>query len=440
MTFSASVMLRSFQRIGICISLLVAITGGVVDTDATVAGEWRGWRGPHSNGTADGSGYPVRWSGTENLVWNTELPGIGASTPAVSGDSIFLTSTNNDENLVLCYGLDGQQKWAKALGKSVAGKPGKDGTGANPSVTTDGEFVFAYFKSGDLGCFTIAGELKWQTNLQERYGEDTLWWDLGTSPVLVKDAVVLACMHSGPSFLAAFSRADGKLLWKHDRELGAPEEAAQSYSTPIVISDAGKETIVVLGADHVTGHDAESGSELWRVGGLNPTGHKYFRSIASASWGDGIVVAPYARGNTLTAIRTGGEGDVTKSHVLWTNEGTSADVPTPAVSDGRVFICRDVDKTRGTIDCLNLMTGKTIWTGQLEENRLTFRSSPVVADGKLYVTRQDGTVFVLDAMGPEFQLLAKNSVSDDHTVATPVFIDGRILFRSNSHLYLVGSK
>jgi len=207
-----------------------------------------------------------------------------------------------------------------------------------------------------------------------------------------------------------------------------------------VISDAGKETIVVLGADHVTGHDAESGSELWRVGGLNPTGHKYFRSIASASWGDGIVVAPYARGNTLTAIRTGGEGDVTKSHVLWTNEGTSADVPTPAVSDGRVFICRDVDKTRGTIDCLNLMTGKTIWTGQLEENRLTFRSSPVVADGKLYVTRQDGTVFVLDAMGPEFRLLAKNSVSDDHTVATPVFIDGRILFRSNSHLYLVGSK
>lgn len=205
------------------------------------AENWPGWRGPHSSGTADGTGYPIAWSDKENLLWSADLPGTGASTPAVWGNSIFLTCTVDDQNTILCFGMDGRQRWSKTLGNAVAGKPGKDGTGANPSATTDGDLVFVYFKSGDLGCFTTSGEIQWQVNLQDRYGEDTLWWDLGTSPVLVKDAVVIACMHSGPSYLAAFGRKDGKLLWKHDRELGAPEEAAQSYSTPIVVDENGRE-------------------------------------------------------------------------------------------------------------------------------------------------------------------------------------------------------
>ncbi len=173
-------------------------------------------------------------------------------------------------------------------------------------------------------------------------------------------------------------------------------------------------------------------------GGLNPTQHKYFRSIAGPAVADGVVIAPYARGDSLTAIRLGGAGDVTDSHVLWANQETSADVPTPAIANGRVFICRDVSNKRGTIDCLDLGTGKTIWSGQLEQNRSTFRSSPIVADGKLYVTRQDGAVFVLDAVGSEFKVLAKNQLSDEHTVATPVFVDGKILIRSSQHLYLIG--
>jgi outer membrane protein assembly factor BamB len=242
----------------------------------------------------------------------------------------------------------------------VDGKPGKDGTGANPSVVTDGKHVFAYFKSGDFGGFTVDGQPLWHHNLQDMYGEDTLWWDLGTSPVLTENAVVIACMHSGPSYLAAFKKDTGELLWKHDRELGAPEEAAQSYATPVVVTEDGSETIVVLGADHVTAHDAATGAETWRLGGLNPTAHKYFRSIASAAVSEGIVVAPYARGDSLTAVRMGGKGDVTKTHVLWSNTGTSADVPTPAIADGRIYNCRDNGENRGVVDCLDLLTGKTI--------------------------------------------------------------------------------
>ena len=406
------------------------------------AADWPGWRGPHGTGVAEGSGYPVEWSADEGVAWKHAIRGIGASSPIVTGDSIFFTSTADDQNQVFCLGMNGQERWTKTLGTAFAGKPGKDGTGANPSAVTDGEFVFVYFKSGDFGCFTVDGELKWQTNVFARFADvtdETLWWDLGTSPVLIDGGVVVTMMHSGPSYLAAFDRSTGEVLWKHDRVTNAPREAAQSYTTPVVTTNPdGRQVIVVTGADYVTCHDASNGDELWRVGSLNPENNEYFRSISSSVSEDGIVVAPYARGGTLTAITLGGSGDVTKSHVLWTNQATSADVPTPAIHNGRVFVLRDVQQDRGTIDCLDLQTGREIWSGQLERHRLTFRSSPIVADGKLYVTRQDGTVFVLDADGDEFKVLAKNEIGDEHTVATPVFIDGRILLRTQDRLYLIG--
>jgi len=416
--------------------ILACLMSVVVSVHA--ADSWPNWRGPNGDGTADGAGYPVKWSASDNVRWTADLPGLGASTPVVVDHRIVLTSTLDRDNLVVCLNTDGEILWQEKVGAAVAGKPGKDGTGANPSAITDGELVFVYFKSGDLACFDLDGELQWQTNLQQRFGEDTLWWDLGTSPVLTRQAVVIACMHSGPSYVAAFDKESGDMLWKTDRNLGAPEEAAQSYTTPLVVNDGGRQTIVVLGADHVTAHDAETGKELWRVGGLNPTNHKYFRSIASAAYSENIVVAPYARGDSLTAIRMGGSGDVTDSHVIWSREATSADVPTPAISNGRVFICRDVKQARGTIDCLDLFTGDTIWSGQLPRHAMTFRSSPVVADGRLYLTRQDGTVFVVDATADEFRLLETNSIGRQHMVATPVFVDGTVLLRTDSKLFCIG--
>lgn len=425
---------------------LVAIPLTLCFATSLCAGDWPSWRGASGSGTAEGTGYPVQWSESSGIVWKVAIRGRGASSPVVAGDRIFLTSTVPGDpagtNVVMCIGMDGKAQWEQGLGTAVDGKPGKDGTGANPSIVTDGELVFAYFKSGDFGCFTVDGELKWHHNLQTMYGEDTLWWDLGTSPVLTKDAVVIACMHSGPSYVAAFDKTTGEVKWKHDRNLGAPEEAAQSYATPVVVTDGGREQIVVLGADHVTTHDAATGQEIWRLSGLNPTNHKYFRSIASAAVADGIVIAPYARSESLTAIRMGGEGDITATHVLWANAGpgTSADVPTPAIANGRVYVCRDTGEDRGTIDCLDLLSGKSIWSGQLPKNRNTFRASPIVADGKVYLTRQDGTVFVVDATADDFKLLSENSAGDAHTVATPAFVDGRILMRSDGWLTLIGRR
>jgi outer membrane protein assembly factor BamB len=347
---------------------------------------------PKGDGVATGKSYPTRWSKTENVAWKVELPGKGSSTPVVWGDQLFVTCGVAGKNTVLCLDRQGKTLWTAAVGTETPGKH-KKATGANPSPVTDGRHVFAYIKSGDLVCLDLAGKQIWQRNLQEMFGKDTLWWDLGTSPVLTRGHIVVAVMHSGPSFVVAFDKASGQQAWKQDRNLDAPSEAAQSYSTPMVIEDSGRELLVVLGADHVTTHDAATGTELWRVGELNPTGHQYFRSIASAVAADGIVVAPYARGASLTGVRMGGSGDVTKTHVSWALEGLGADVPTPAVADGKVYLCTD----KGDVTCLDLKTGKSLAKVALERNRNAYSASPILAGGHLYLTREDGKTFVLKA-------------------------------------------
>ena len=398
------------------------------------AENWPNWRGPNSDGTAPGAAYPTKWSKTENVAWKVTLPGKGASTPVVWGEQIFVTCGVDGKNAVVCLDRKGKTLWTTQLGSEKPGKH-KKATGSNPSAVTDGKQVFAYFKNGDLACVDLAGKVVWQHNLQDQFGEDTLWWDLGTSPVLTQSHVVVAVMHSGPSFLVAYEKDSGKQAWKQDRNLGAPSEAAQSYSTPVVLKNGVTELLVVLGADHVTAHDASSGKELWRVGGLNPTGHQYFRSIASAVVADGIVVAPYARGASLTAVKLGGTGDVTKSHVAWTLEGLGADVPTPTVKDGKVYVCTD----KGDLACLDLKTGQTLAKGQVERNRNAYSSSPILAGGNLYLTREDGKTFVVSANG-EFTVVAANELDGEFTVATPVFVDGQILIRTLDNLYCIGRR
>jgi outer membrane protein assembly factor BamB len=398
------------------------------------ADNWPNWRGPNYNGVASGEKYPTTWSATENVLWKADLPGRGSSTPVIWGDNIFLTYGNEGKNYCVCFNRAGKQLWVTSVGEERASKH-KKATGSNPSVVTDGTHVWAYFKSGDLACLDLQGKIVWQENLQKKFGEDTLWWDLGTSPILTKAHVIVTVMQdeNSPSYLAAFEKASGKLAWKEDRILDAPSEAAQSYTTPLVVNENGQEIIIVLGADYITGHNAATGKEIWRVGTLNPAREKFFRSIASAVVSDGIVVAPYARGKTLTAVKLGGSGDVTKSHVAWTKTGLGSDVPTPAAHNGKVYICTD----KGELACLDIKTGEEKWKGQAEKNRGAFSASVSIAGGNIYITREDGKTFV-HALGDEFKVLATNSLGDDMVVATPVFVDGHIYIRSEKHLYCVG--
>lgn len=409
------------------------------------ADHWPNWRGPGLDGVAAGAGYVVSWKAGhpgENILWRVTLPGLGASTPAVWGDSVVVTCGIDGKNAVICHDREGQERWRRELGAERPGKH-KKATGSNSSPLTDGTHVWVYFKSGELACLQLAdGEVVWQTNTQDQFGADTLWWDLGTSPVLTDKAVVVAVMQSGPSYLAAFERASGRLLWKHDRMLDAPEEAAQSYSTPLVLAgdpERGEpdEMLVVLGADHVTAHAAADGRELWRVGGLNPDRNGFFRSIASPVAIADLIIAPYGRGNTITAIRRGGRGDVTGTHVAWVRKDLGSDVPTPAAADGRVIVCTD----KGRVACLEAATGETLWEEDLPKNRNAFSSSPVIVDGRVIVTREDGASWVLQlpAAGAEAAVVGEATL-EEMTVATPVCVDGRIYLRTHDSLWCIGGR
>lgn len=417
--------------------LFLALLAGTVH-----GSDWPSWRGPNGNGIANGQHYPTHWSATENVRWKTPLPGSAGSTPVVTGSLIALTcaerAAKEESGQNMVWGLNretGEILWRREVGQEKPGKH-KKGSGCNPSPVTDGKHIFVYFKSGDFAALDLKGNIVWHKNLQKEYGEDTLWWDLGTSPVLTEKHVVITVMQSqpSPSYLAAFNKETGEVVWKVLRELGAPEEAAQSYSTPVVTHHEGQEILVTVGADFVTAHAAADGKELWRVGSLNPEQNKYFRSIASAAVVGDMVVAPYSRGEMLYGIKLGGSGDVTKSHVVWQKKGISSDVPTSIATDGKAYVLTD----KGVLACLNAMTGDLVWESQLQKNRNAYSASPILAGGNLYAIREDGTTFVAEA-GPAFKQVSVNSLGDGVTVvATPVFVDGQILIRTFEGLYCIG--
>lgn len=401
-----------------------------VATHAQANNNWPNWRGPSFNGVADAGTYPTEWTQDKNVKWKIELPAFGSSTPAVWGDKIFVTSPRGEENVIFCFDLKGDKQWEAKIGNQRAGKH-KMGSGSNPSPVTDGKHLWVYFKSGDFGCLDFDGKVVWSTNLQSEFGDDTLWWDLGTSPVLTEKHVVIACMQDGPSYLAAFGKADGELAWKHDRTFEVPKENDQSYTTPIVTMRDGKEEIIVLGADLVTGHSAVDGKQTWKVGGLNPKNAGYWRSISSPVLDNGILYAPYARGKTITAIKIGGTGDQTKESTLWVKDGISIDVPTPTVKDGKLYICND----KGAIECIDQKSGDTVWKTELKKSRGKFYASPIIAGDHIYSTREDGVTFVVN-------LKTKKVVSENDlgakTAASPVFVNGMALIRTAEALYCIG--
>ena len=399
---------------------------------ASIAAEpsgWPNWRGPMGTGTAQPGSYPTQWSADAHIDWQAALPGRGASTPVVASERLYVSSADEEANTLQAFQIDGKPLWQIQIGKPRASKH-KKATGCNSSPITDGQRIYAYFKSGDLACVSTTGEVLWHVNLQSKYGEDTLWWDLGTSPVLTDKAIVIAVMQSGPSYLLALDRQSGAELWRANRELPAPNEANQSYSTPVVAQIAEQQVLLTLGADHLTCHRASDGELLWKVGGFNPEQQQFFRSIASPVLAEGLVICPYARGNLLTAIRS--EASTDADRVAWQRNDLGSDVPTPAVSGSRLYVVGD----KGMLWCLDAKSGKTLWEEQLPKSRHAFSSSPVVAGGHVYIVREDATTFVVKD-GSQFELVATNSLSGS-TVATPVLTSQHLFFRTYDRLYCIG--
>ncbi|WP_353415618.1 PQQ-binding-like beta-propeller repeat protein [Haloferula helveola] len=399
------------------------------------AAEWTNWRGPNGHGAQPDSDPPAKVSPTDNVLWKAPLPGRGCSTPIVHKDRIYLTCDIGGKDGVLAYDMAGKEVWRHTFGEVAGVRHKNAGSGCNPSAITDGEHVFVYFKSGTLAGLTTDGEEVWKRNLHDDYSADGLKWDLGTSPIFAGGHVVVALMHNNnPSFLLAFDKATGKEVWKTPRDYPAPAEAQDAYTTPFVAEIDGRETIVTWGCDHLTGHDATTGKELWKHGDFNPRQQGNWRVIASAAATNGIAVVPFGRGDFLAGVKMGGEGDTTATHRLWTREGIGSDSSTPAAADGKFYVLTDKGRNRGTVTCIDAETGKNRWESELPRSAAIYYASPVIAGDKLYAGRSDGTLFCGTITGKGLNNVVQNDLGET-LIASPVAIGKKLLVRTHDHLW-----
>jgi outer membrane protein assembly factor BamB len=423
----------------LCAATMAIGVAALSMVDAAHAAEtvhWPRWRGPEDSGSSAHPVSAVRWD-SENVLWKVRLPGKGCSTPAIWGGRIFVTAPTNGLDAVLAFDLEGTPLWITTLGYENPGKH-QNGSGSNPSPATDGQAVFVNFKSGSLAALEFDGRIRWQTNLVERFGRDTLFWDHGTSPVLTENSVVLARMHHGESWLAAFDKETGAMPWKVSRNYETPTEGDHGYTTPLLISHHGKPALLVWGGQHLTAHDPANGGVLWSCGDFNPAGKAFWPAVASSVVAGDIAIVPFGRADRgeprLHGVRLGGTGDVTSTHRLWLRDDVGTFVPTPSVSGKRVYILGD----RGEVECIDAATGKTLWSGAFPKASTKFYASPLVASDKLYAIREDGVVFVGSTEEP-FRVLAENRMGE-RVIASPVPLGERLLIRGEQHLFCVGTR
>jgi outer membrane protein assembly factor BamB len=398
------------------------------------SGNWPHWRGPNRNGVVEEKNLPVKWSATENIAWKLTMPEFTGSTPIIWGDRIFLNAADGTELYLWCVDRrQGKELWKKHLGSGNF-KIRKQNM-STPSPVTDGKSVWVMTGTGILKAFDFSGNELWARDIQKDYGSFGLNWGYGSSPLLHKDLIYVQVLHGmktdDPSYVLAIEKGDGKTRWRVERPTDAVRESPDSYTTPALLSYDNREEIVITGGDYVTGHDPGTGEELWRAGGLNPGKQRNYRIVASpVVAGEMIYVSSRVR--PLLVFRPGGRGDVSQSHLVWkTDQGS--DVPTPATDGELIFIVGD----RGILWCRDAKTGEEIW-GNQRISPGTYSASPVVADGKLYVTSEDGITTVLEA-GREFKVLAENDLAG-YTLSSPAISEGQIFIRTDKYLFCIGER
>jgi len=398
------------------------------------AENWPQWRGPSLDGASAEKGLPTKWSTEEGVTWKLALPGRSGATPIIWNDHVFLNVADGDD--LQLWDVDratGKLRWKQRLagGNYKINKQNM----SSPSPVTDGKTVFVMTGVGIFKAFDFTGKELWSRDIQKEYGKFGLNWGYASSPLLWGGSLYVQVLHGmktdDPSYLLRIDPKSGKTLVRSERATDAVVESPDSYTTPQIWKDGKQEELIITGGDVVTGHDPSSLKELWRANVLNPGNNPMNRIIASAVVKDGLIYCP-TRVKPLTALRPGGRGDVTATHVVWQNPN-GPDVPSP-VTDGKyLFVTND----RGILWCLDAKTGKEIWGGQRIKAAI-YSASPVLADGKLYVTSEDGLVTVVRA-GPQFEVLAENDMKE-YTLSSPAISDGQIFIRTAGALYAIGAR
>lgn len=411
--------------------LLVAAAGA----GQARAENWPGWRGPTGDGTSPETDLPLDWDTARDVAWKLALPERSGSTPIVWDDRVFLSAAVDDDRIELwCVDREtGQPLWKRHL--SDGNQRRRKQNMSSPSPVTDGERVWALTGTGILRAFDFDGRELWMRDIPASYGPFGLAWGYASSPLLHDGALYVQVLHGmrtdDPSYLLRIDGATGATVWRVERPTEAVHESPDSYTTPALLQHGGATEIVITGGDAVTGHDPESGQELWRADGLNPTRQRDYRIVASPLVHDGVIYAP-TRVRPLLALRAGGRGNVLDSHVLWSTEN-GPDVPTP-VTDGAYFY---VVNDRGIVYVTDAATGEPVY-GPERIRPGTYSASPVLAGGRIYITNEDGLTTVLRA-GPRFEVLAENDL-DDYCLSSPAISDGQIFIRTSGFLYAIGAR
>jgi outer membrane protein assembly factor BamB len=384
---------------------------------------WARWRGPSGQGLVTGTGYPDSWSPTQNVRWKTALSGQGNSSPIVWGDRIFVTtaySGGHRLSLVAFRRSDGAKLWEAFApdGRTLRGSHFKNGH-ASATPATDGQRVYVSFGTRGLFAFDMNGKLVWQRDL----GPMEAYHGTAGSPLLYKDRVILYQDQFAGSFIAAFDTRTGRELWRTERE------ANVGWGTPIAVRVVDHDEIIVSSQHRVRAYNPETGAELWSCNGMG------YEVIPTPVVGYGMVFCSSGRAGPTLAIKPGGKGDVTRTHLQWTSPRGSPFVPSPILYGEYLYMVNDM---AAIVTSYEARSGKVMWQGRLGvARREGFSASPVAFDGKVFFTNDEGETFVLKA-GPTFQLLHVNKL-EETTLATPALVDGRWYIRTDRYLYAIGT-
>ena len=425
-------------------------------------GSWPSFRGPVASGVSEGQNLPDHWNAKtgENILWRTSIPGLAHSSPVVWGDRVFVTSAvSSDPNATFRPGLYGDGDASKDHSKhrwmiySIDKKNGKivweqvayqgepiekrhiKATYANSTPATDGRIVVAWFGSQGVYAYDFNGKFLWKVDVGRvdmgAYDIPTYEWGPASSPIIWGNLVIVQCDTQTDSFLLALDAATGKTVWKTDRQ------EIPSWGTPTIANTSAGPQLVTNASNFIRAYDPKTGKELWRLGGSSkitaPTpifSEDLFVVVSGRAPERPIfVVRPNARGDISLA-----KGTASSESIVWSMTGRGSYMPTPIAYQGSLYVLAN----NGLFDAYNLKTGKEVYRQRLPLVGSGFSASPVAADGKIYLSNEDGEILVIGA-GEKFNHIATNSMGE-LLMATPALSEGVMYVRSASSLFAVGRK
>lgn len=384
--------------------------------------EWPQFRGPTGQGHSTEHGLPIEWSESKNIVWKTPVAGRGWSSPVVAGGRVWLTTatkTGGASLRAVAFDVDTGREVVNVEVFKVRTSDllNPKNSHASPTPIVDGDRVYVHFGAFGTAALTTAGEIVWKTRFsyESQHGN-------GGSPIVYGDLLILSCDGSDDAFVVALNKSTGKVRWKTSRRY-PPDQA---YSTPLVIRVGERDEVVSVGAYRAGAYDPQTGKEIWRVSYADG-----FSNVPRPVYGHGLVyIATGFQQPSLLAVRAGGAGDVTKTHVAWTLRRGAPLTPSPLLVGDELYVVND----GGIATCLNATTGETHWVQRLGGG--DYSASPIFADGRIYFLSEGGVATII-APGKPFQVLARNALEGD-TLASMAVSGGSIFIRTDSHLYRIG--